>query len=94
MRVALGIITLAIGVLLMIYGTLVYVVNLDIIAEGKCGEDKVKSQYSTGRATVTEYYPQCQDPNQGFVMFGGGLGALIGGVVIIVKSRKQVVSKA
>ena len=91
---AVGIIVLVIGAGLMVWGALWYMLALDMIEDEQCGENKVKSTTNSGAASITEYYPSCPDPSQGGIVFGAGVAALTGGVVMIIKSRKAVIHRA
>lgn len=91
---AVGIFVLVVGVVSMIWGSLWYFLASDTIQDEQCGENKVKSTITSGAATVTEYYPSCPDPVQGGMIFGIGAATLAGGIIMIIKSRKTIISKA
>jgi hypothetical protein len=77
-------------------GTLYYVYSLDAIAGNRCGDNKLKSQYTApdGSRGEWELYPPCNDPTYGVLGLTIGLGAIVGGIVAIATSRKTVVVKS
>ena len=71
-----GIAILAIGITILVFGALGYFAVLNAM------------QMQTCSPTLGSGIMQCGDPNQGLAGLGIGFAMIVGGVVLIAKSRK------